>query len=66
MISQVRNWLKTESKRITIPGQARLITDFKDFIASYPAIVTAAGLDPSNVPFNDFCLIVEEDVRIRI
>lgn len=66
VIRQIRNWLSTESRRTTIPGQARLIAEFQDFISSYPAVATAAGLDPVNLPFNDFCLILEEDVRVRI
>lgn len=66
VIRQIRNWLATESRRTTIPGPAKLIADFQDFIANYPAVADAAGLDPAAMPFNDFCLIVEEDVRVRI
>lgn len=66
VIRQIRNWLATESRRTTIPGPAKLIADFQDFITNYPAVADAAGLDPTAMPFNDFCLIVEEDVRVRI
>lgn len=66
IVREIRNWLKTESRRTSIPVQARLVADFRDFIANYLTVAATAGLDPASISFNDFCLIVEEDVRTRV
>jgi hypothetical protein len=66
VIEKLRNWLKTNSKRSTIPGPAIIKKEFKEFTAKLPKIVELAGLYINDIPFNDFCKIVEEAVRANI
>lgn len=66
IIQNIRNWLRTSSRRVTIPGHNILIEEYKEFAARLPGIVTKAGLNIRDIPFNDFCQIVEEAVREKI
>lgn len=62
IIRNVRDWLKTSSKRATIPGHTIIQKEYKEFQTKIPAIVKAAGLDEKDIPFNDFCSIVEQAI----
>lgn len=65
-IRQIRNWLSTTSKRTTIPGYNLIKLHYDEFINNLPAIASLAGLDIDDMPFNDYCQIVEEAVRKSI
>ncbi|MFT4154442.1 hypothetical protein [Parafilimonas sp.] len=43
-----------------------LVEEYKEFSTRLPRIVTRAGLNIHDIPFNDFCQIVEEAVREKI
>lgn len=62
----VRDWLKTVSKRKTIDGPLSVVNDYKTFRDIMPDIAKSLGLDESNLTFTDYCLIVEESLRIRM
>jgi len=65
LIRKVRDWLKTQSKRTSIPGSATIIQDYGEFVANLPAACKALGFDEDNILFNDFCTIVEESIRAK-
>jgi hypothetical protein len=63
----IRNWLNTASKRKTIPYAPKLVSDFNEFDAQLPDISTNLGFTtPDEIPFNDFCQIVEEAIRVKL
>ncbi|HEY9343225.1 MAG TPA: hypothetical protein VIQ23_16705, partial [Hanamia sp.] len=66
IIRNIRDWLATVSKRNTIPGYNVILNEYKTFIEKLPEIVTRLGLNINDIPFNDFCQIVEEAVREKI
>jgi len=65
-ISQIRNWLSTTSTRRTIPGYNLIKQQYDEFIKNLPAIANLAGVDVDDIPFNDYCQIVEEAIRKSI
>lgn len=62
-IRKLRNWLNTSSRRTTIPGYNTLVQEYNIFLNNLPQIVADLGLDINDIPFNDYCLIVEEAIR---
>lgn len=66
ILTQIRNWLATASRRTTIPGYKIILQDYKEFTSKLPGIIQLAGLDMDNIPFNDFCQVVEEAIRKKI
>lgn len=62
-IKKLRNWLNTSSRRATIPGYNTIIRDYELFKNELPAIVSTIGLSINDIPFNDYCLIVEEAIN---
>ena len=62
-IRKLRNWLYTSSRRTTIPGYNTIVQEYEVFINELPEIVNDLGLDINDIPFNDYCLIVEEAIR---
>ena len=63
LIRKVREWLATSSRRKTIPGHALIQRQYETFTLALPDIADSLDLDVDDIPFNDFCLIVEESVR---
>ena len=60
IIKIVRNWLQSASGRKTIDGHLRIIDDYTNF--RNVVLLGASnklGLETNDVPFNDYCLIVE-------
>ena len=62
-ISKLRNWLSTSSGRKTIPGYNILVQEYNVFLNNLPQIVAKLGFDINDIPFNDYCLIVEEAIK---
>ena len=60
IIQGIRDWLKTSSRRVTIPGHLIIIENFQKFQGDLPAILSVMNLEMDTLPFNDLCLIVEE------
>jgi hypothetical protein len=64
IIRHVRNWLRLASRRTSIPGAQAIINRYNDFLAQLPAAASAAGFSTvDDIPFNDYCQIVEEAIR---
>ena len=61
MIRHVRNWLNTNSGRKTIPGAQTVWNHYQNFLLQLPDLSDAIGFpDLNQLPFADFCNIVEE------
>jgi hypothetical protein len=52
-VTQVRNWLRTESGRNDIPGGAAIYTRYESFRADLPAICSKLKLDVADLTFAD-------------
>jgi hypothetical protein len=63
VIRKIRDWLATTSRRKTIPGHAIIQRDYTAFTTNLPTVIATLGLDITDIPFNDFCIIVEEAIR---
>lgn len=51
IISIVRNWLRTESRRNDLPGPKKIIDAFTAFQKALPEICENAGIDQGELPF---------------
>lgn len=58
----VREWLYTTSRRKTIPTLLALKNNFTEFEDKLPSIAQDMGYEIDNLPFNDFCKIVEDSI----
>lgn len=55
VVTRVRNWLRTQSKRTTIPGGAKILARYEEFRAALPSICASLQFDPEDqLPFNDY------------
>lgn len=63
LIRSLLNWLNTASRRSTIPTYSILSSDYRKFTAALPSIADKLGFIVDEIPFNDYCLIVEEAVK---
>ena len=59
-IRNIRDWLKTASRRASIPGPAVIIKEYNKFQKNLPGILKPLGFKIDEIPFNDYCTIVEE------
>lgn len=63
VIRKIRDWLFTASRRTTIPPTASITTSYTNFIPRLAIISANLGYaTTAEIPFNDFCYIVEEDL----
>ncbi|MGN7719537.1 hypothetical protein [Chitinophaga sp. 22620] len=65
VIENVRDWLKTTSRRSMIPGPASLKKEYQEFERKLPGILKDLELEGEHILFNDFCQIVEEAVGAK-
>jgi hypothetical protein len=63
IIYQIRDWLRTSSKRTSIPGHVKLKNDFENFQSQMPVILSKLGLQREMLTFNDLCIISEEFIK---
>lgn len=63
IIQSIRDWLKTSSRRSSIPGHLKIIEDFNTFEIELPAALANLNLEISTLTFNDLCLTIEEFLR---
>ena len=56
----VRDWLYTLSKRKTIPFHPVIQKDYNRFIENLSGLVVKSKLNIIDIPFNDYCQIVED------
>jgi hypothetical protein len=59
---QVRDWLRTTSKRRSLPTPATLRSELARFENGLPAVARDLGFAPGKIPFNDLCVIVEKAI----
>ncbi len=60
LITEVRNWLKSISRRKTIPGPKPIRTHFARFSAVLPEYCDRLGLDRDDIQFAEYVTMVEE------
>ena len=65
IITVVRNWLRTASKRQTIPSGSIIWGRYQDFIGDLPEIAQESQLKVEELIFNDYLLILTKWLRIR-
>ena len=65
-VRKVTDWLSTASKRTSIPGYKIIISEYALFEKGLPKIAETFGLDINDIPFNTYCLIVEEAIKGKL
>lgn len=65
VIRVVRNWLRTASKRTTVPGDVAVWERYQDFVKDLPRIAQGLGLDVSRLIFLEYGSAVTEWLRLR-
>ena len=55
VITHIRNWLNSKSKRRTIPGGRTIQNRFNRFIEDLPQLCAVIPIDEDEVTFNDYC-----------
>jgi len=61
----VRNWLRTASARVTIPGGAIICERYQVFMNDLPAICRRLRLNPNELIFNDYAWLVTEWLKVQ-
>jgi hypothetical protein len=59
-VRQVRDWLRTESRRTTIPGGASVWSRFQTFNKDLPAVCTELRIEPGELTFADLTHVISE------
>jgi hypothetical protein len=65
-MQKVREWLRTSSKRRTIPVYQTLKQQYDRFLQSLPAIAVEVGCAPNELPYSDLVNIIEDVVGKQI
>jgi hypothetical protein len=60
LIESIRHWLFAQSRRKNLPSHKQLSADYQNFNATLPKITRKVKMSISEIPFNDYCLLVEE------
>ncbi|MFA4904066.1 MAG: hypothetical protein WC600_15145 [Desulfobaccales bacterium] len=60
VIPIIRDWLRNSSGRSTIPGGAAIRSRYQLFITELPDLCSVLKLEPDNLIFNDYALLVSE------
>lgn len=60
VIRRVRDWLRGERPTAAYPSGKRMAARYAEFTTALPVICDALGLEPEDLPFNDFTTAVEE------
>lgn len=63
IIQSIRDWLKTSSRRSSIPGHLSIIDGFNNFEAVLPVALANLNLDITSITFNDLCSSIEEFLK---
>jgi hypothetical protein len=58
-IEQVATWLRTQSRDPKVPGGRKIAEEFEVFQSQLNAICEARGLEPDELTFGDFGVLVE-------
>lgn len=65
LISHVRNWLNTESRRKTIPGGIDIHGRYLRFTNDLPIICKNLNLAVNEVTYNDYCNFVSDWLKLN-
>lgn len=60
IIPIIRDWLRNSSGRLTIPGGASIRSRYEFFETELPDLCSVLKLEPDNLIFNDYALLVSE------
>jgi hypothetical protein len=63
VIQKLRNWLSTASGKKPMIGYNIIMAEYKELSERYSTILKRLGFNDDNITFNDYCLIVEEQLR---
>ena len=63
IIRHIRNWLRTASKRNDLPGAIIMQNEYKKIARTIPALAKEMGEKPEDIPYNDYCAIMESAVK---
>jgi hypothetical protein len=64
-IGEVRDWLRTTSKRASLPGAKEVIEHYRQFRADLPELCTALALDPDRLTFLDLSTLITDWLKTR-
>lgn len=62
----VRDWLRTNSRRKTIPGHLTIDRQYLQFRRRLPAIADQLGFDVDEIPYADLVNIIEDSVAVQL
>ena len=65
IVKVVRNWLRTASKRRTIPDGGIIWERYQDFMRDLPQMAQIWQLDANNLIFNDYTWMVVKWLRTQ-
>ena len=60
VIEVVRNWLRTESGLLDIPGAEYITARYRRFKRNLPAVAAVARLNPARLTYVDYCYTISE------
>jgi hypothetical protein len=64
-IREVRDWLRTASKRKSLPGAPEIIDHYRQFRLDLPDLCTALALEPDRLTFPDLATIITDWLKTR-
>ena len=64
IVTVVRNWLRTASKRETIPSGSKIWEHYQDFMGDLPQLAEVNQLTVEELVFNDYVLLLAQWLRI--
>lgn len=62
---RMRNWLRTTSRRSTVPGPQRIWNRFNEFQGQLPTICGNLGIDLDEIPFVEYCHLISEWLKLN-
>lgn len=62
----MRDWLSVSSGNKKIDGHVKIVTDYVEFRKSMREIAEKSNLDVNDLTFTDYCLMVEETLRLHM
>ena len=65
IVRVVRDWLRTASRRATIPSGSIIWEHYQDFIKDLPQTAREVQLTVEDMIFNDYTLVVTEWLKTR-
>ena len=64
-VREVRDWLRTASKRTTLPGPAEIIEHYRQFRLDLPNLCAALALEPDRLTFLDHSTLITDWLKTR-